>query len=55
MKEDGDKSRLWRRGGVEALTLKGFEKKVEMNSRQPVVKAIDGGAGFRRAEAARLC
>ena len=55
MKEGGDKPRLWRRGGVEALTLKGSEKKVEMNSRWPVVKAIDGGAGFRGAEAARLC
>jgi hypothetical protein len=33
VKEGGDKPRLWRRRGVEALTLKGFEKKVEMNSR----------------------
>jgi hypothetical protein len=38
-----------------SLTLKGFEKKVEVGGRRHAVKVIGGGPSLRRADAARSC
>jgi hypothetical protein len=37
-----------------SLTLKGFEKKIEVEGREHVVKVIDGGAEFEESESGKL-
>jgi hypothetical protein len=48
-KEIVEKGRSWG-----SLTLKGFEKEVEVNGRRHVVKVIDGGAEFETSESGKL-